>query len=135
MKKADTKVVCDICKKEFDLNKNSLREEHVTLQTDEPGGHPVVLTILQCPRCGKSYTVMLDDDTTLPLLEKLRTVMVKQAKRVKSGFGESAELAEKQRRLNWKLNFKRQKLAEKYYGSLYQLGDSLEQLDYRYRTR
>jgi hypothetical protein len=47
----------------------------------------------------------------------------------------SAELEKKYKNAEWKLGFARQKLAEKYYGSLYQLGDTTEQLDYRYRTR
>ena len=78
----------------------------------------------------------MDDETTLPLLDKLQVILSKQVKQVKRGFNPSPELARKKQQLNWKLDFKRQKLAEKYNGSFYQLEDGTQvQLDYRYRTR
>ena len=47
----------------------------------------------------------------------------------------SAVFEKKYRDAQWKLNFYRQKLAEKYIGSTYQLEGVIEQLDYRYQAR
>lgn len=129
-------VKCDLCGREFRLTKDVLKEEQVTLQKEGMKPHDVTATFLTCPICGKRYPVIVDDETTLPLLEKLRAVMVKQAKLQKAGKPKSAVLERKRKDLNWKLDFKRQQLAEKYNESFYQLEDgTLEQLDYRYHAR
>ena len=129
-------VKCDLCDREFRLNKDVLKEEQVTLQKEGMKPHDVTATFLTCPICGKRYPVIVDDETTLPLLEKLQKVLLKQVKQTKRGFKPSPELAKKRQQLNWKLDFKRQKLAEKYNESFYQLEDgTLEQLDYRYHAR
>ena len=135
-KKPNTNIKCDICGREFVLNRNVLIEQEITLQKEDLKPHKVRVTFLTCPCCGKEYPVIVDDETTLPLLDKLQVVLAKQVKQVKRGFTPSPELARKKQQLNWKLDFKRQKLAEKYNGSFYQLEDgTLVQLDYRYRTR
>lgn len=135
-KKSNTHVKCDICGREFVLNKNVLTEQEITLQKEDLKPHKVRMTFLTCPCCGKEYPVIMDDETTLPLLDKLQVILSKQVKQVKRGFNPSPELARKKQQLNWKLDFKRQKLAEKYNGSFYQLEDGTQvQLDYRYRTR
>jgi hypothetical protein len=135
-KKPNTHVKCDICGREFVLNKNVLTEQEITLQKEDLKPHKVRMTFLTCPCCGKEYPVIMDDETTLPLLDKLQVILSKQVKQVKRGFNPSPELARKKQQLNWKLDFKRQKLAEKYNGSFYQLEDGTQvQLDYRYRTR
>ena len=135
-KKPNTNVKCDICGREFVLNKNVLTEQEITLQKEDLKPHKVRMIFLTCPCCGKEYPVIMDDETTLPLLDKLQVILSKQVKQVKRGFNPSPELARKKQQLNWKLDFKRQKLAEKYNGSFYQLEDGTQvQLDYRYRTR
>ena len=135
-KKPNTNIKCDICGREFVLNRNVLIEQEITLQKEDLKPHKVRVTFLTCPCCGKEYPVIVDDETTLPLLDKLQVVLAKQVKQVKRGFNPSPELARKKQQLNWKLDFKRQQLAEKYNGSFYQLEDgTLVQLDYRYRTR
>ena len=135
-KKPNTNVKCDICGREFVLNRNVLTEQEITLQKEDLKPHKVRMTFLTCPCCGKEYPVIMDDETTLPLLDKLQVILSKQVKQVKRGFNPSPELARKKQQLNWKLDFKRQKLAEKYNGSFYQLEDGTQvQLDYRYRTR
>lgn len=134
--KTEHTIKCDLCGREFRLNKSVLKEEQVTLQKDDMKPHEVTVTFLTCPLCGKRYPVIMDDETTLPMLQKLQTVLVKQVKQVKKGYNPSPELARKKQQLNWKLDFKRQKLAEKYNGSFYQLEDgTIEQLDYRYHAR
>lgn len=127
-------IKCDLCHGEFRLERHHLKEVQVTLNKEGFAPHEATLTFLECPKCGKRYIVVLDDEKTLTLAEKLRSIATKQFKLVKMG-KPSAELEKKYKNAEWKLGFARQKLAEKYYGSLYQLGDTLEQLDYRYRTR
>lgn len=135
-KKIDHTIKCDLCDREFRLTKDVLKEEQVTLQKEDMKPHEVTLTSLTCPFCGKRYPVIVDDETTLPLLKKLQTVLGKQVKQAKKGYNPSPELDRKRQQLNWKLDFKRQKLAEKYNGSFYQLEDGImEQLDYRYHAR
>ena len=129
-------IKCDLCGREFRLTKDVLKEEQVTLQKEGMKPHNVTITFLTCPICGKRYPVIMDDATTLPLLKKLQTVLGKQVKQTQRGFKLSPELARKRQQLNWKLDFKRQKLAEKYNESFYQLEDgTLVQLDYRYHVR
>lgn len=127
-------IKCDLCHGEFRLERHHLKEVQVTLNKEGFAPHEATLTFLECPCCGKKYTVVLDDEKTLALAEKLRAVAVKQYKLAKMG-KPSAELEKKYKAAEWKLGFARQNLAEKYFGSLYQLGDTTEQLDYRYRTR
>ena len=47
----DNKTVCDICNATFAVNKNSVREERLTLEKGD-FLHEVVLTYLYCPNCG-----------------------------------------------------------------------------------
>lgn len=134
--KTNPMVVCDLCGRSFKLNPNILREREILLHKESQEPHMVTLTSLTCPICGKEYPVIMDDETTLPILEKMRSIMHKQVRQAKKGFPPNAKLAEKRRQLNWKLDFKRQKLTEKYNGSFYQLEDgTMVQLDYRYRSR
>lgn len=135
-KNTEHTIKCDLCHGEFHLAREVLKEEQVTLHQEGLEPHEVRLTYLYCPLCGKRYPVIMDDESTLPLLEKLRSVMAKQFKQVKKGFNPNPQLEKKRRELNRRLDFKRQKLAEKYKGSTYQLENGLmEQLDYRYHAR
>lgn len=134
--KTEHTVKCDLCHREFPLNREVVKEEQVTLHQEGLEPHDVRLTYLLCPLCGKRYPVIMDDESTLPLLDKLRNIMSKQLKQSQRGFQPNPQLEKKRKELNRKLDFKRQKLAEKYNGSLYQLGNGLlEQLDYRYHAR
>lgn len=129
-------IKCDLCQREFPLTRDVLKEEQVTLYKDGLKPHQVTMTILQCPICGKHYPVIMDDETTLPLLEKLRAIMVKELKQKQKGFAIKPELERKRKELNRKLDFRRHTLAEKYIKSVYQLEDGTkEQLEYRYRAR
>lgn len=133
-KKPDTYIECDLCKGHFNLTRDLLSEVPVILEKEGFAPHEVVLTFLECPACGKRYIVIMDDAKTLALAEKLRTITLKQYKAAKMG-KPSSSLEEKYRDAKWKLDFNRQKLAEKYYGSFYQLEGTTEQLDYRYHAR
>lgn len=131
-----SRIVCDICGKEFNATKDSLIEHQILLTKEGLDPHEVTITELVCPHCGKSYPVTMDDETTLPLLERVRNVALKRVKSFRRGFSPKPELEAKYKELNRKLDFKRQKLAEKYYGSFYQLEDGTTvQLDYRYHVR
>ena len=135
-KKIEHTVKCDLCQKEFRITPESVKEEQVTLHMEGLDPHEVCLTYLYCPLCGKRYPVIMDDESTLPLLEKLRWVMAKQAKQAKGGFLPNPKLERKRKELYRKLDFRRRKLAEKYNGSFYQLENGLmEQLEYRYHAR
>lgn len=136
MMNTDNIIVCDICGGEFHVSKDCLVEEEIVLSKPGLDPHGANLTVLRCPCCGKSYPVILDDETTLPILDKLRALTLKKLKQIQKGFKPKPELEEKCRILNNKLDFKRQKLALKYNGSFYQLEDgTMVQLDYRYHTR
>lgn len=134
--KTEHTVKCDLCRREFPLTREVVKEEQVTLHQEGLEPHDVRLTYLLCPLCGKRYPVIMDDESTLPLLDKLRNIMSKQLKQSQRGFQPNLQLEKKRKELNRKLDFKRQKLAEKYNGSLYQLENGLmQQLDYRYHAR
>ena len=94
-------IKCDLCHGEFRLNKDSVKEEQVTLLKEGSEPHPVVLTYLNCPLCGKRYPVIMDDAKTLPILAKMRRVVAKQVKLAKAGKPASPELAKK--RSSWAL--------------------------------
>lgn len=135
MKETNT-IICDLCSKEFKATKDSLKDEHIVLYKEGLDPHEVILTVLTCPNCGKSYPVIMDDETTLPVLERVRNVALKRVKQVRKGFIPKPELDAKYRELSRKLDFKRHKLAEKYNESFYQLEDgTMVQLDYRYHVR
>lgn len=127
-------IKCDLCHGEFNLSRDNLSEVQVTLNKEGFAPHDVTLTILNCPICGKNYIVIMDDAKTEALVTKLRSIAVKQAKFTRMG-KPSAVFEKKYRDAQWKLNFYRQKLAEKYIGSTYQLEGVIEQLDYRYQAR
>lgn len=127
-------IKCDLCKGEFHLSRDNVKEVQVTLNKEGLEPHEVTMTFLECPLCGKRYIVILDDEKTLVLASKLRDIVVKQRRLARLG-KPSATLEKKYKDAEWKLGFNRQKLAEKYFGSTYQLEGVLEQLDYRYRAR
>ena len=131
----DNVVVCDICHKQFPISSEYLLEEHVTLHKDSGEEREVDLTYLKCPLCGKRYPVIMDDETTLPILKDLRTAAFQCMKHVSHTGKVPKKLEEKYKNLNWKLDFKRQELAKKFNGSLYQSEGETIQLDYRYHAR
>ena len=48
----DNNTVCDLCHHQFQVSRDTLKEENVTLEKDSLS-HDVVLTYLRCPNCGK----------------------------------------------------------------------------------
>lgn len=135
---ANSIIVCDLCGHEFQLAKNHLREKKVTLETIENGVevmNPVTLTFLQCPRCNKRYPVILDDESTLPLLAELREIFGKRATYAKQHKVAPLKLLRRQEKVNKKLDFRRRQLALRFDGSFYQTEEGKERLDYRYRER
>ena len=134
VEKPSNLVTCDICHKEFALSKSFLEEKKVVLEKEGTEPNEVVLTILTCPHCGKYYPVTLDDEETIGIVTELREVVVKEYKIRFKGKEPTAKLVHKHQALKRKLNFKRQKLAEKFNGSFYQTEDGKEQLDYHYHV-
>lgn len=128
-------IECDLCHGEFTLTPDLLKDEQVTLEKEGLSPHEVTITFLLCPHCGKRYVVIVDDAKTLVLRDKLINIRSKINKLARMG-KTSAEYAKKFKDANWKLDFYRRKLAEKYYLSFYQLEDGTkEQLDFRYQAR
>lgn len=130
----DNNTVCDICHYQFQVSRDNLKEENVTLEKDGLA-HDVVLTYLRCPSCGKRYPVIMDDAETLPLLHELKDCMMRRMKFYGNQKPVPQKLQEKYTKLNRKLDFRRQQLAEKFNGALYQSEGDTIQLDYRYHAR
>ena len=130
----DNNTVCDICHYQFQVSRDNLKEENVTLEKDGLA-HDVVLTYLRCPSCGKRYPVIMDNAETLPLLHELRDCMMRRMKFYGNHKPVPQKLQEKYTKLNRKLDFRRQQLAEKFNGALYQSEGDTIQLDYRYHAR
>ena len=134
MKSLDTKIVCDICKAEYSVSKDTLREEKVILKKDGISTEATI-TILQCPMCGKTYPVIVDTCKSLALLEKAREIYCRRAKYIRKNRSIPTRLDERYKTLNQKLDFQRQQIAEKFNGAIYQLDGDKIQLDYRYHAR
>lgn len=132
--KPSTKIFCDICKGEFNVSKETLREEKVSLEKDGTLTDAVI-TFLQCPACGKIYPVIVDTCKSLTLLEKAREAYCKRVKYLHKHKPIPARLDERYKTLNQKLDFQRQQIAEKFNGAIYQLDGDKIQLDYRYHAR
>lgn len=130
----NTKIVCDICKGEFNLTRESLRDVRVLLEKENASVNATV-TLLQCPLCGKTYPVIVDTEKTCSLLVKLRDVQYKRFKYLSKHRPIPTRLEERYRALNQKLDFNRQQIAEKFNGAIYQLDGDTIQLDYRYHAR
>ena len=129
-----TEVQCDICKKTINLTKDNLKEEKVTL-TKDGESEEVYMTYLSCPHCGKTYPVMMDDAETALLAKDLRNTYLRKIHYFQLCKHTPQKLEERYRKLNSKLNFKRQNLAKKFDGATYQLDGNTIQLDYRYHAR
>lgn len=130
----DNNTVCDICHYQFQVSRDNLKEENVTLEKDGLA-HDVVLTYLRCPSCGKRYPVIMDDADTLPILRELKGCMMRRMKFYGKQKPVPQKLQEKYTKLNRKLDFRRQQLAEKFNGAFYQSEGDTIQLDYRYHAR
>ena len=132
----NTKVTCDICKKEFQLLKSYVKEQRVTLENDKRAYHKdVILTFLMCPHCGKEYPVVMDDEETLGIVGKVKELFSKRMSYVTKQKPIPDKLDQKYYAAKRKLTFKRHELAEKFSGSFYQSEDGKQQLDYRYHER
>lgn len=132
--KLDTKIICDICKGEFNITRESLKEVHTLLSKDDASINATI-TLLQCPLCGKTYPAIVDNEKTCRLLTKLREVQYRRFKCLNKHKPIPARLDERYKTLNQKLDFQRQQIAEKFNGAIYQLDGDKIQLDYRYHAR
>lgn len=128
----NTKVVCQICHKPFNLTRDFLEEKSVVLEKEGLEPKEVVLTTLICPNCGKSYPVTLDDERTRDLVKALTELHKKSVSLQLKGRKTPTKLNKNLAQLERKLDFNRNQLAIKYTGSFYQTEDGKEQLDYRY---
>lgn len=134
MKSPDTNVRCDLCKRVFNLAKELIHEKNITLEKDGLT-HDVVMTVLSCPCCGKSYPVIMDDSKTIPIRDELNKVVSACFRFAKMGKQIPPRLVNKRARLTKTLDINRRKLADRYKGAFYQTEAGKEQLEYRYHTR
>ena len=130
----ETKTVCDICRYGFSISRNTLKEEQITLEKAGKSAE-VTITFLQCPRCGKTYPVIIDTVKSLTTLAKVRELYSKRNKYLNKSGSVPVRLDEKYKLLNQKLDFQRQQIAEEFDGTTYQLDGDTIQLDYRYHAR
>lgn len=127
-------VKCDICHREFALEKNFLEEKKVTLEKEGLEPTEVTMTILTCPHCGKFYPVIVDDEETTGIVTELRGIVAKEYKAKSKNKTPAPKLVNRHQVLRRKLSFKRKILAGKFNESFYQTEDGKEQLDYHYHV-
>ncbi len=127
-------IECDICHGEFTVTPDTLQEETVML-TQNGEETACILTHLRCPRCGKSYPVLLDDTETAEIAQELRMCLARRMKYTAKYKPIPNKLQNKLARIKKQLDFKRRKLAEKFRGALYQFEGDTMQLDYCYRAQ
>lgn len=130
----NTQIQCDICKGEFHISRESLREEKITLDNGKDCTEATI-TFIQCPLCGKVYPGIVDTTKSLELLAKTRAAYMKRLKYTSKERPVPARLEEKYQKLNKKLDFQRQQIAKKFDGATYQIDGDTIQLDYRYHAR
>lgn len=139
MKPTNNTVTCDLCHKQFAVTASALEEKELYLVKEDPDRtviYKCLVTFLTCPYCGKQYPVVLDDAETLGLLEISKDLYQRRMKWVQRGKAVPMKLQEKFEKARRKLGISRQKLAQEYNGSFYQLEDgTIEQLEFCYRER
>ena len=131
-KRPSPMVVCDICHQDFVLTKGCLTENNVTLEKRGLEPKEVVLTTLECPCCGKQYPVIMDDEETMIILEKLTELHKRMLILQQKNRRVHAKMDQKYRALENKLRFKRKNLVSEYNKSFYQSADGKQQLDLHY---
>ena len=135
LKMPDTLIKCDICRREFSLTKDCLSESKITLEKAGLDPKEVVLTVMECPCCGKSYPVTMDDAECLELVKDLTELHQHLIARYSKYNRVPPKMQKKYHAMEVKLGFKRKKLADEYTGSFYQSAEGKQQLDYRYHVR
>lgn len=135
VKKSSPLVICDICHQDFTLTKGCLTESKVTLEKRGLEPKEVVLTILECPLCGKQYPVTIDDEETLSILEKLTELYKRKLILQQKNRRVHAKMEQRYHALENKLGFRRNQLANEYNGSFYQTAEGKQQLEYRHHVR
>lgn len=133
----NNRVVCDICGREFGLNKSNLNTVQANLYLgNDTWSDPVEITFLTCPCCGKQYPVIVDDSETTALMEDYKELYKKRQKWLNMKKPVPQKLQAKYKALQKKISFNRMQIAEKYSNASYQLEDgTFIQLDYRYHER
>ena len=131
----DNMVSCDLCKASFAVTRDALTEQDIVLEREGFPGHPAQMTVLTCPHCGKSYPVIVDDETTVELVKEMRQLYAKVLKYHSKKQSIPTRLNQRLIKTQRKLSFRRRVLAAKFNGSFYQTEDGKQQLEYRYHER
>lgn len=125
---------CDMCHAEVEIPGNiSEKTIQANLSTGEE--KDLILTVLNCPFCGKESIVQIDDDYTQSILSQVKELYLKRARFNSLGKNPPSKLSYKIGKLDSKLSHERSKLAKELDGAFYQVEGNIIQLDYRYHAR
>ena len=107
---------CAACKSTFVLGPNEVRKA----KADLPNGKSIWITYFDCPTCGHTHFVQIDDVRTNALLAKIGKVLASVTKARKCGHDVRKQSA-KYHRINRDLDAIRKDLKEEYSGVTVQL--------------
>lgn len=111
----ELKVKCDKCTEQFMLNSETIKERNITIAQEK-----LVLTYYACPKCGKEYDVMVDNEKSKGYLARLTTELSTAAKAKNRGhsiaFGKVSSKVSNLRRL---LSVERNKLVKDHNDEKY----------------
>lgn len=129
-KMPNRQIKCRLCKSMTWVSHDRVK----TLDTELCIGdtrYQVHMTTFDCPCCGKTYPVLLDDESTMKMAKSIVDLYAKMHKYKQP----PEKMHLKAQMLNRKLDFKRQNLAKKFEGALYQFEGDTIQLDYCYQAQ
>lgn len=109
---------CAECKSTLELGPS----EVVKSKIDMPSGKSIWLTYFDCPKCGHTHFVQIDDVRTQMLLSDLTKVLAATAKAKKQGHSAKKQSA-KYHRINRNLSAIRNDLEKEYSGVVVHLPD------------
>lgn len=107
---------CAACKSTFDLGPGEVHKA----KADLPNGKSIWVTYFDCPICGRTHFVQIDDVRTNMLLAKIGKVFASVAKAKRCGHNVQKQSA-KYHRINRDLDALRKDLKEEYSGVTVQM--------------
>lgn len=128
-------IKCDLCGQPIGITRDSFDEIPLSIEKDGVVYSNVYATMVTCPHCGKTFIAQLDDDETLCLLSEAKSLYMKKLTYLSKRKPVPVKIAYRCGKLDAKLSFKRQELAKKLDGALYQFEGDTIQLEYRHHVR
>ena len=126
---------CDLCQGEIQVTPQVLEEKQLILQLKNGAECKCDVTFVNCPHCGKSYAVIVDDWETKELLSSVKRLYFRKLNYLNRHKPVPKKLQDQLLKLNRKLDFKREQHAPEFNEAAYQLDGNTYQLDYRYHVR